>query len=242
VNKLRLIASAALLLSSGLALAQSTPDLGRAQKQADNVFRWIKVHAERPAAAPAAAPAPVAQAAVKRTAPAPAAAPVRVASAGNASPLAAVSSAAAATAASPEAMLQANPTAAGYAADSQPANTAYTSSAPASAGATQYAPSQAQPAVEVPASSAVAETPSEPALNLIKRVDPELPAGFELNERGFAQISFTVEPDGRVSNANILKASIKRLGYAAAEAVRQWRFEPVKTAQHVAVQIEFAPE
>ena len=75
-----------------------------------------------------------------------------------------------------------------------------------------------------------------------ERVDPELPAGFELNERGFAQISFTVEPDGRVSNANVLKASVKRLGYAAAEAVRQWRFEPVKTAQQVAVQIEFAPE
>ncbi len=239
MNKLRLIASAALLLSSSLAFAQAakTTDMGRAQKQADNVFRWIKVHAERPAA-PAAAPAPVAQAVAKRPAPAPA----RVASAGTASPLVALSSAAATTAASPEAMLQANPPAAGFAAEAQPSSTAYASSAPVSADATQYAPAQAQPAVEVPASSAVAEAPAEPALNLIKRVDPELPAGFELNERGFAQISFTVEPDGRVSNANVLKASIKRLGYAAAEAVRQWRFDPVKTAQNVAVQIEFAPE
>lgn len=241
MNKLRLIASAALLLSSGLALAQASnaSDMGRAQKQADNVFRWIKVHAERPAAAPAAA-APVAQAVAKR--PAPAAAPVRVASASNAAPAVALSSVAAA--ASPEAaLLQANPPAAGYAAsaDSQPA-ASYTNSAPASADAPQYAPAQTQAAVEVPASSAATSEAAEPALNLIKRVDPELPAGFELNERGFAQVSFTVEPDGRVSNANILKASMKRLGYAAAEAVRQWRFQPVKTAQQVAVQIEFAPE
>lgn len=209
MNKLIKIAAATLLLSAGLGLAQTSqpadkPDLSRAQKQADNVFRWIKLHAGR--VAPASAPL-----VAKHPAPAPAA--PRAVSAGNAASAVALDSPAAAA----------------------PASAVEAGDVPASLSAAQDAPAPAPAAMEMSAAE-----PSEPPLNLIKRVDPELPQDIRLNERGYAQIKFTVEPDGRVTNVGVLKTSMRRLGQVAAEAVRQWRFEPVKTVQQVAIQFEFA--
>lgn len=51
-------AHAQLVPSVGAASAPKEDSMERAQRQADNVMRWIKVHADKPRAAPAAPPAP----------------------------------------------------------------------------------------------------------------------------------------------------------------------------------------
>ena len=65
-------AHAQLVPSVGAASAPKEDSMERAQRQADNVMRWIKVHADKPRAAPAAAPTPApAPAAPKPVAPKP---------------------------------------------------------------------------------------------------------------------------------------------------------------------------
>lgn len=65
-------AQAQLVPSVGAASAPAVDPMARAQRQADNVMRWIKVHSDKPRAAPAAPPRPTAQA--KPATPAPIAA------------------------------------------------------------------------------------------------------------------------------------------------------------------------
>ena len=51
-------AHAQLVPSVGAASAPAVDPMERAQRQADNVMRWIKVHADKPRAAPVAPAAP----------------------------------------------------------------------------------------------------------------------------------------------------------------------------------------
>ena len=93
--------------------------------------------------------------------------------------------------------------------------------------------------MEVPASPAPWLRPASEPLNLIKRVDPELPAGFELNERGFAQSASPSNPTAASPTPTSLKASVMP-GLCRRRGRAPVALEPVKTAQQVAVQIEFA--
>lgn len=52
-------------------------------------------------------------------------------------------------------------------------------------------------------------------------------------------LSFTVQPDGSVVDAAVVKSSHRRLNRPALEAVSQWRFEPIRTARATQVEIEF---
>jgi TonB family protein len=236
--------AAALLTLSQPARAQEAPkgELERAQKAADAVFHWIKINADKganrdkPAAAPAPAPAPVARkpapspvAAAPRPAPAPAptAAPHPTATAAAPEPAPATTAVAAAPEAASEPEVDRSPV-------------VLASAAPTPAPAAPMA--TAARAVEPPPKPA--EEEAEEPLKLVTKVDPTIPRQLQQTSfrKGFAQVQFTVAPDGSVQQASVIKASHSRLGTAAVEAVKQWRFAPIHKAHEAAVEIAFSNE
>lgn len=226
--------------------------LARAQKQADAVFQWIKLNADKGAVRPsAAAPAPPAPAAAKRPTAAPAPA---VATAAKPAP-------ASAAAAAPSTVAAAAPPVSVPAADSTPvtaasaASTAATTPAASAAIPKAVAVAERAPApapvllasvipsptpAETPAPAAPAADAAEPPLNLLFKVSPNIPRQLIQNfSTGFAQVQFTVQPDGTVSQAQAIKASHMRLGLAAVDAVKQWRFAPISAPRDAAVEVSF---
>lgn len=83
--------------------------------------------------------------------------------------------------------------------------------------------------------------PEEVQLKLLTKVEPAIPRQLltQAIRNGFAQVQFTVAPDGSVSKAQVLKASHIRLGNAAVDAIKQWRFAPIPRAREAAVQVAF---
>ncbi|MFG6441822.1 TonB family protein [Roseateles sp. LKC17W] len=226
--KLTAIATGLMLLSQA-ALAQTTPPandkqrLERAQKQADAVFHWIKLNGEKganrqqpappPPPAPSPAPAPRKPAAVA-AAPkpaAPASAPVQAAA-----PLA--------PAVAPE---------------------------PAPVQTAAAEPAAPEPVAAPPATVALAAVPAPPPpppapepevqLTPLSRVNPVVPRQLQQQSfrNGFARVRFTVTPAGVVSKAEVLEASHSRLGPAAVEAIKQWRFAPIPAAREAAIEFAF---
>jgi len=252
----KLTAVAATILLAQLAAAQTEatqPEKGmeRAQKAADSVFQWIKLNGDKganrpgvaaPAPAPAAAapaPAPVA---ARKAAPAPA--PVAAAPAPKpaATPTPATAPAAApvvATAPAPAPVMAAPP--------NKLAATAPASESPRPVLLASAAPTPT-PAAPLPAAARAAEPPApaeeeaeEVPLKLLSRVNPAIPRQLQQTSfrNGFARVKFTVAPDGTVSSAETLAASHARLGTAAVDAVKQWRFAPIATAREVAIEFAF---
>lgn len=244
--------TAALGLSAALPAAGQTPakpgadasSLERAQRQADQVFHWIKVQADKSAeraAKPAPAPAPVKRAAAPPPPPPAAAAaaqatvsPSPVASTAAANPVAAPGTGAASAA--PAAPVLASPS---PEATADPVQLAALHPGTAPSPAVQAAVAVSAP----PASQPEPEAQDDSPIKLISRVEPVIPRQLQPTLRnGFAQVRFKIEPDGSVSQASTIKASHARLGDSAVEAIKQWRFEPIKTAREVAVEIVFSNE
>jgi TonB family protein len=205
--------------------------LARAQKATDAVFHFIKLNAERgasrtppqaatPAPAPAPAPAP------RRAAPAPA--PV-VAARSTPAP-------AAPAVATPAPVAEAAPAPAATA-EAAPVLLAAATPAPAPAAPMALAAS----AVEPPAPEPAVEEEPEVPLKLLHKVNPTMPRQMQQQtlRNGYAQVQFTVAPDGTVSKVQTIKASHSRLGTAAVDAIRQWRFAPIPAARDAAVEIAF---
>jgi len=232
------IAGALLMLAQTASAQQEAPkaeSLERAQKAADAVFHWIKLNADKganrdkPAAAPAPAPAPVARK--------PAAAPVTAAAP---KPAPAPS-----TAPAPTTTAAAAPTAVAAAPEPEPelerAPVVLASAAPTP-----------NPAAPLAAAARAAEPPPKPAeedieepLKLLAKVEPTIPRQLAQGgnfRSGFAQVQFTVGPDGSVQQASVIKASHARLGTAAVEAVKQWRFAPIRKSREAAVEVAFSNE
>ncbi len=230
------IAGALLMLAQPAGAQQEAPkadSLERAQKAADAVFHWIKLNADKganrqqPAAAPAPAPAPkkpapVAAAPRPAPSPAPSAAPAPAATAAVAAP------APITAAAQPEPEPERTPI-------------VLASAAPTPAPAAPMA--AAAHAAEPPPKAAAQEEVEEP-LRLLSKVDPTIPRQLPqaAARNGFAQVQFTVAPDGSVQQASVIKASHSRLGNAAVDAVRQWRFAPIRKAREAAVEVAFNSE
>jgi TonB family protein len=229
---LNLTAMAAALLLSQPVAAQTEPapadkSLERAQKAADAVFHWIKLNADKgasrqapaPAPAPAAAPAPVARkpapvAAAPRPAPAPTAAP------GTAPVQAAAPAPVVAAAPEPE--------------PERPVLLASAAPTPTPAAPMSVAAQAVEPP---PPPAEEAEVP----LKLLNRVNPSIPRQMQQQSfrNGFARVKFTVAPDGSISKAETIGASHSRLGAAAVDAVKQWRFSPIPTPREVAIEFAF---
>lgn len=230
------IAGALLVLAQAAVAQQEAPksdSLERAQKAADAVFHWIKLNADKGAnrqqpAAPAPAPAarkatPVASAPRPAPAPGPTVAPTTTPAQASVAPP--VVTAATQTPPEPE---------------PEGAPVVLASAAPTPAPAAPMA--AAAQAVEPP--KPAPEEREEP-LKLLAKVEPTIPRQLQQQgsfRGGFAQVQFTVAPDGTVQQASVIKASHSRLGTAAVDAVRQWRFAPVRKTREAAVEVAFNPD
>jgi TonB family protein len=224
----------------------------RAKREADNVFRWIMIHSDKPRkprdgkddkpAAPA--PAPVANA----PRPAPAA---RVAKVGEGSAegsvVAPAPAPAARTAAAPAAV--ATPAAAAAVPVSNVDNEAarMTNSAAALArgngsGSTGPGGHTAMPDAAAPPALATAPEPEaeQETLVMVSQVEPQFPRAVMLDlRRGTVRVRFDVMPDGSVSAPNVVSTTNVRLNRAALAAVGQWKFQPVRETQEGVVELGF---
>jgi TonB family protein len=219
-----LAAAAALHAQAQGAAAGSPVPSERVQRDADSVYRWILIQADKPRKAkdeakpaPAvAAPVPVKQA--PRTARAePAADKPR--------PV-------------PAQPAPAEPVAA--AAPAQPASQAAEPAVvPAAAGAEARVAAIAPPPASAPARD-VAEAEEDEPLVLLRQVDPAFPAPtMRRLRKGSVRVRFDVRPDGAVDRAEVLKTSHASLNTAATEAVAQWKFQPLRHAQSGVVDLQF---
>lgn len=208
-------------------------DAERAKRDAEKVFQWIKFHAEKsdkgdnrktadahdakPVARPVAvkAPAPPTPApapSVRRVDPDVARAPAPMDHSAPPPP----SVAAAVETPPAEVMAMAAPT--------------------ASAPVTSIAPPPA------PEPDPLPEEVDSP-LRLVKKVDPEYPRMLLTQQRnGSVMVRFTVLPDGSVTGAEATKSPDRKLSAAAVNAVKQWRFDPVRSPRQVSVEIGFQYE
>ncbi|OYT92753.1 MAG: hypothetical protein CFE43_06700 [Burkholderiales bacterium PBB3] len=213
-----LVSQAQLVAPASPASAPAASDsMERAQRQADNVLRWIKVHADKPKAAPAnPPPAPI---------PVAARPPARNTSTANAA--AAAAAAAAASVATPAAEAEPPPVA-------QDAPPAY-ATAPA---VPAPAPVQAAPQPPPPVPAAAVEP--EIVLVAISQAQPELSKKIvETMNNDRVNVRFTVLPNGTVTNADIVQSSNRRLNKPTLDAVSTWRFQPIRANHTVTVELAF---
>jgi TonB family protein len=185
----------------------------RAKRDAEKVFHWIKIHADKPRKAAVVKIEKPAAAAPVKVADRPAVKPTRppVASAGQPAQeqvgAAAVAAAAAASAPQPD------PTV-------------------AKAGPS-VASAAAVPAPEV-------EEAEDVALIPIVQPEPEFSAYLMRRLRkGLVKVSFMVLPDGSVAQVQAVSSSNSRLEETAVATVTQWRFQPVPQAQQAMVEVGF---
>ncbi len=229
-----LVGGFALFAGHGLALAQtdaagSKPELSaeeRAQRQADKVFTFIKLQSGKPAAKrPAEVPSPAAAPAAANNNQALAKAPPK--------PQAKVP------------VLDARPAPAPGLAAAVPAESQASSDLnPQGVLLAAASPTAASVQAEIlPQPPAPAVRPKPPALQLLSKVEPEIPRQLQADFKGGAvTVRFVVQADGSVSEAQALQASHKRLGLAAVSAVNQWRFAPLPAPREASVEIAFAVE
>lgn len=186
----------------------------RSQRQADNVYRFIKLFADKP---PKAVVDPTK---VKPKSDTAAQAPRR--------PDAQAVTAPARTEPAPA---EGAPVAASSLVATEAA-------APTQAASAVRADTQVEATAALAAQAPVVEEPEE--LTLVQQVEPEFPRELRNTvTQGKVILAFTVQPDGSVSGTRIVSASNRRLGKPAMEAVSKWRFTPIRTARTAQVEIEF---
>lgn len=215
----------------------------RAKRDAAGPLYWIRLNAQKADAVAKPAPrivetrptAPAAGAAVPRSTP-PAAAPTSAVAtaAGTAEPslgtLSApgpVSVAGGGSDSSAAAQLSLLPPAVAPAVG----EVAVSLAAPAAASRSTDTARQAAPAPAV-----VDDAP----LALVSGGEPEFPAIVVRKLRkGTVQVRFEVQLDGRVANASVVQTTSRSLNDAALEAVRSWRFQPVRAPRSAVVDLGF---
>ncbi len=221
-------ANAQLVPSVTADTAPTETPMERAQRQADNVMRWIKVHADKPRATPpapakpaepaapvAARPAPKLAAAVP--APTPAPAPVVE----TPTPVVAAAPAPAAPApAAPEPVVAPPPVAAPVA-----------------------APVVAPPAIAKAPEPPPQEEEEDVPLKVISQGQPVIPRSVlaSLNDVGKVMVQFTVETNGSVSNVKVLHSTQRQLNRPTISAVSDWKFEPISEPQVAQIEFAFTP-
>ncbi|OWQ86856.1 hypothetical protein CDN99_19290 [Roseateles aquatilis] len=245
------LALAAMSAQAQTAPAGATPDpkaplsdVDRAKRDADKVFQWIKFHAEKGEAKKAAekpheAAKPDAKAAA-RTAPAPAAARRQELDPVAERALAARNAAAESAAAPSQAQASTPPpTSQAVAAQATQPETPPPQVVAMAAPSTSAAAGKAPP----PAPEPVALPEEDAPLRLVRKVDPEYPRAALAQQRsGSVMVRFMVKPDGSVDAAEAVRTPDRKLGVAAVNAVRQWRFEPIGKPRQVSVEIGFQAE
>jgi periplasmic protein TonB len=105
----------------------------------------------------------------------------------------------------------------------------------------------AQPATPTPQPAAPASTAARPAasteLRALSTPAPNYPPdALRAGQSGEVQVEFTVNPDGSVSNARVVRSNPPRVfDREAVAAVRRWRFEPVAAPVTTRRTIGFSP-
>ena len=191
----------------------------RAKRDADKVFHWIRMSADKAPAKPvaAAAPKPAAKV-VAAAAPKPAGKPVAAAEAAS------------------------EPAPQGFSLVAASDNSTVTSREIEPPAQVALAAPRSEPAPAAATATATeAAAPVEPELRLLHRVAPEFPRQLvNMVSSGTVLVRFMVQPDGSVRNAEALKTSHRKMSVAALEAVNQWRFAPVAHAREATVEIGFS--
>jgi protein TonB len=132
------------------------------------------------------------------------------------------------------------------AAPASPSEPAPTVEPPIDVPSATAVPAPPPEAASAPAS--VAAAPAAPAvveaedgdLRPIRQPQPEIPRELRTSVvTGRVMLSFTVQTDGSVAEATVVRTTNRRLAKPALDAVSQWRFEPIRTARAVQVEIEF---
>ena len=233
--------------SAPAAKEESAPS-ERSKREAENVFRWIMIHSDKPRKTregkddkpTAPAPAPVANA--PRPAPAARVAKVGEGSAEGAavSPTpapAAVGRIAPAPAAT-QAVQAIQPAAQAVpvsSVDNEAARLANSAAAHARSGATAMPDAAAPPAL-----AAAPEPDVEEALVMVSQVEPQFPRAVMLDLRkGTVRVRFEVLPNGTVSAPAVVSSTNVRLNRAALAAVAQWKFQPLRETQEGVVELGF---
>ena len=207
----------------------STPALGdsmeRAQRQADNVLRWIKVHSDKPKANPAKpadAPLPT---------PSPVAAkpPARTTYVANAAVNSTAATSPTLTASVPQTDAPPQVVEAPPAAIAATAPTAMSTPTPAPTPSASAAPPVPATAVE-----------PEILLVALSQTQPELSKKImeSLNDDR-VNVRFTVLPNGTVTGADIVNSTNRRLNRPTLDAVSSWRFKPIQANHTVTVELAF---
>lgn len=203
--------------------APAAPNDGmqRSQRQADNVYRWIKMFAEPTRKADGTKSEPT-----KVRIPKEPAAPV-------------VSSASTERTSPPP-----NPPASAIDVAAPAPSGATAASAASAATPTAAVAPTTGPAVAAanPASAASSteEEDEDDELTILSQAQPEIPREIR-NMLGTAKVAvaFTVQPDGSVQEASVISSTHRRLNRPTLDAVGQWKFAPVRTARAVRVELEF---
>ncbi len=96
-------------------------------------------------------------------------------------------------------------------------------------------------ALAVPAPAPAAEPALRQVLQLADYVEPVVPERVRrrLQSDGEVVLAFTVNADGSVADLAVRSASDQALEEIALDAVRQWRYQPIATAQAHGVQLVF---
>ena len=217
----------------GAAWSQSAPtpaaasvvsDSDRAKRDAEKVFQWIRIHSDKPRKAAGATPA-VAPAAPVVAAPVVAARP-RPASKGNEGGI--TETVTPLVAARTEAPREA----------AAPAVPAPVESSTAAAPAGLDKPGEML--VASAAQKSRVEVDEDLMLIPVHRTEPEFPKSLMRTLRkGVVQVSFTVKPDGTVTQAQAVSSSHPRLKDVALATVQEWRFQPLRHAQQAVVDLGF---
>lgn len=92
--------------------------------------------------------------------------------------------------------------------------------------------------------AAAAAAPRAPEVRAISTPAPRYPPdALRSGQGGEVLVEFTINPDGSVSNARVVRADPPRVfDREAVNAVRRWRFEPVAEAVTTRRSIGFSPE
>lgn len=201
--------------SAASAPAKGAAPSERAQRQADSVFRWIKIHSEKPRKAAEAKPAAKSEAAVVVTG----------------------SSPREAARAEPDDAKPA-PTASASSPALEPLNAA----AEKDTVAAPVVPVVASAPAVVPVTPA-APVEEEVVVKPIEQPKPEFPEDVMAQlGSGKVKLRFMVQPDGSVAEAEVLSTSHRRLNRAALDAIAKWRFKPIKVARPAQVELGFSLE
>ena len=213
---------------AGAASAAELTPAERAQRDADKVFKWILIHADKPRKPSPAREEkrderrdekPIAAARAKPVARTAEAAPAP-ASAG-AQALTPAATATTATTAAPV-----------VAATAAPIETAI---APVSMVEARATVPSATPPPALIAAEAIDET-----LTPLFRAEPQFPANvLRTLRKGAVQLRFTVLPDGSVADAAVVTSTNARLNPSALAAIAKWRFAPLRKPQEALVALGF---